>query len=264
MTNNDEINENEIQLDPVEDLDEQDDKKFKEALKLVKKRANEELQLKAMRLRRLALTAITLSVGTLLIAIFSGIGLFYWYNTKVILITSMYIVRFTAENLGTVQTVHAVSASLTFVFYFIFIVLFLNFQKLYSEVVHQGKTRKVTGFITSTVGLVAIVMIVLSMLTGFAIPDKKDQMTETQKKLADVNLTDESNPKTLAEMQKQSMDLSKIGAQEIKKQKFDLNFLLHTSLLPIIFGILMLILLFDVYTLQKAKFREITPKIKPH
>ena len=68
---------------------------------------------------------------------------------------------------------------------------------------------------------------------------------------------------SIEEFQKKVMKMRAIGEKELKSEK-DINLLLHTTLLPVIFGILIFIILFDVYALQKAKFRDNTPKIKPH
>jgi len=263
------INEEEKQNDSISpeaqaDVEKEFDRKEKEAIKLVEKRTLERQQRRVMKLRKIALTTVTLSVVTFLIAVFSGIALYYWYNTKIVQKTSMMITRFTAEHLAAFQIVHFTSALLTFLLFFVFIVLFLNFQKQYSEIPHQGKTRKVSGFIASTVGLVAIVMIVLNFLTGISIPDKKTKMSEMQKNLESESFTNADGPISLAELSSKMNNARAAGLAELANEKEDLNYLLHTSLLPIIFAILIFIILFDVYTLQKAKFKEITPKIKPH
>lgn len=240
------------------------DKKEREALKLVEKRGFEELHDKAMKLRFLGLTAISICIAALVLTVLSGVGLFYWYNTKFVLKSSSYLIRFASENLLIIRIIHGVAAFSTVLFFVIYVVSFLNFHKLYTETPHSGKTRKVSRFITSTAGFVLLAMMVLSLLSGFFIPAKKFSMTKVQHDLSTETVVTSDKPMSMDELSEKARKYRKIGETELKQDRVDLTFLLHTTLLPLIIGLLIIIILFDVYALQKAKYSEITPKIKPH
>ena len=217
-----------------------------------------------MKLRYLGLAAISICIAAFMLAVFSGMGLYFWYSTKRVLISSSILTRFASENLSTIKIIHSISAFLTLLFFFVYVVTFLNFQKIYTETPHSGKTRKVSRFITSTAGLVLLVMMVLILLSGYFIPPKKSTLTKVQQDLSGKLIETSDTPMTMDELQKKTREYREKGKSELKGNKVDLIFLLHTTLLPLVLGILMIIILFDVYALQKAKYTDITPKIKPH
>jgi len=263
MTNNETKNDNQSSKDKAEP-ESLADKKEKEALKQLEKRGYEMLCQKAMKLRFLGLVAISICISALLLTVISGLGLYFWYSTKDVLKSSSFLTRFACENLLTIKIIHNVSAISTFVFFIVYAVTFLNFQKIYTETPHAGKTRKVSRFITSTAGFVLIAMLVLSLLSGYFVPSKQSLMTQGQRELSNETVETSDTPLTMDELNKKARKYRDIGKSELKQDRVNLTFLLHTTLLPMILGILLIIILFEVYALQKAKYADITPKIKPH
>ncbi|MCD4655920.1 MAG: hypothetical protein K8S87_00100 [Planctomycetes bacterium] len=263
MTNNESKNDTQSSEENAEP-ESLAERKEREALKLVEKRGYEELHNKAMKLRFVGLTAISICIAALLLTVLSGVGLYYWYNTKFVLKSSSYLIRFASENLLIIRIIHGIGAFSTVLFFVVYVVSFLNFHKVYTETPHSGKTGKVSRFITSSAGLVLLAMMILSLLSGYFIPPKHSKLTEVQHGFSTETVETSDKPISMDELSEKARKYREIGRSELKQDRVELIFLLHTTLLPLILGLLIILVLFDVYAMQKAKYSDITPKIKPH